>query len=194
MRCVQRFVLITFTAVFFCFPGHTVLTMAEEKVPDSEQAYLLTAETASKHRWSFSQLSTPELLAQAEPGTAGSDTDTGTSAADEEAKIAEALANPLSYLWLMFVQNDTYWYNGDILDRLGEDTKVMNTTLIQPVLSFQLTEKWKTIFRMSRQITWESLQSALTLNGRQGWVTSSCGRLFRNNTHPRLSGVSGRQS
>jgi len=67
--------------------------------------------------------------------------------ADEAAKIAEALANPLSYLWLMFTQNDTTWYDGDILDRLGEDTKVMNTTLIMPVLSIQLTEKWKTIFR-----------------------------------------------
>ena len=67
--------------------------------------------------------------------------------ADEAEKIAEALANPLSYLWLMFTQNDTMWYDGDILDRLGEDTKVMNTTLIMPVLSMQLTEKWKTIFR-----------------------------------------------
>ena len=67
--------------------------------------------------------------------------------ADEQAKIAEALANPLSYLWLMFTQNDTKWYDGDILDRLNEDTKVQNTTLIQPVMSMQLTEKWKTIFR-----------------------------------------------
>ena len=92
--------------------------------------------------WKFNR-----LLAQAEPGTAGPDTDAGTSKAEEQAKIAEALANPLSYLWLMFTQNDTIWYNGDILDRLGEDTKVMNTTLIMPVLSMQLTEKWKTIFR-----------------------------------------------
>jgi hypothetical protein len=70
-----------------------------------------------------------------------------SSEADELAKIAEALANPLSYLWLMFIQNDTTWYKGDILDRLNEDTKVMNTTLIQPVMPFQLTEKWKVIFR-----------------------------------------------
>jgi hypothetical protein len=41
----------------------------------------------------------------------------------------------------MFMQNDTYWYDGDILDRLGEDPKVMNTTLIMPALSLQLTEK-----------------------------------------------------
>lgn len=43
---------------------------------------------------------------------------------DEDAKIAEAMLNPLSYLWLMFTQNDTKWFDGDILDRLGEDTKV----------------------------------------------------------------------
>jgi hypothetical protein len=79
--------------------------------------------------------------------SSGSDSGTSTDEADEAAKIAEALANPLSYLWLMFTQNDTMWYDGDILDRLGEDTKVMNTTLIMPVLSMQLTEKWKTIFR-----------------------------------------------
>ena len=65
----------------------------------------------------------------------------------EEDQIAEALANPLSYLWLMFTQNDTIWYDGDIADALGEDAKVQNTLLIQPVLSFQLTKNWKTIIR-----------------------------------------------
>lgn len=92
------------------------------------------------------------LLAQAEPGAAGQTTaDSGTGAGskemDEDAKIAEAMLNPLSYLWLMFTQNDTKWFDGDILDRLGEDTKVQNTTLVMPVLSVQLTEKWKTILR-----------------------------------------------
>lgn len=43
--------------------------------------------------------------------------------------------------------NDTISYDGDLMDRLGEDSKVMNTTLLMPVLSMQLTEKWKTIFR-----------------------------------------------
>ena len=65
----------------------------------------------------------------------------------EEDKIAEALANPLSYLWLMFMQNDTIWFDGDLADDLGEDAKVQNTFLIQPVLSIQLTENWKTIMR-----------------------------------------------
>jgi hypothetical protein len=45
------------------------------------------------------------------------------------------------------IQNDTYWWDGDLLDFLDEDKKVMNTTLIQPVMSLQLTEKWKMIFR-----------------------------------------------
>jgi hypothetical protein len=92
------------------------------------------------------------LLAQTKPGSAGSmasgpDTGASTSEMDEQAKIAEAMLNPLSYLWLMFMQNDTSWYDGDILDRLGENTKAMNTTLLMPVLSIQLTEKWKTILR-----------------------------------------------
>ncbi len=65
----------------------------------------------------------------------------------EEDQIAEALANPLSYLWLMFTQNDTIWYDGDIADKLGEDARVQNTYLIQPVLSIQLTQNWKTIIR-----------------------------------------------
>ena len=73
--------------------------------------------------------------------------ETGTNEAEERAKLAEAMANPLSYLWLMFTQNDTKWYDGDIMDSLGEDSKIMNTTLLMPVLSMQLTEKWKTIFR-----------------------------------------------
>jgi len=147
MQKVYKLFTIAVIAVSISLTGFSSITLAEEKVPDSEQSYFLTAETASKHRWSFSHLSSSKLLAQAETGTAGSDTEAGTSEAKEAAKIAEALANPLSYLWLMFTQNDTMWYDGDILDRLGEDTKVMNTTLIMPVLSMQLTEKWKTIFR-----------------------------------------------
>ncbi len=62
-------------------------------------------------------------------------------------EIAELMANPFSYLWFGMIQNDTYWWDGDLLDELDEDKKVMNTTLIQPVMSLQLTETWKTIFR-----------------------------------------------
>ena len=62
-------------------------------------------------------------------------------------QIGELMANPFSYLWFGMIQNDTYVWDGDLLDFLDEDSKVMNTTLIQPVMSVQLTEKWKMIFR-----------------------------------------------
>jgi len=39
------------------------------------------------------------------------------------------------------------WYGGDLLDELGTSEKVMNTTLIQPVMPMQITEDWKMIFR-----------------------------------------------
>lgn len=64
-----------------------------------------------------------------------------------QAQINEMINNPLGELWLLFVQNDTTWYSGDALDFLGEDDKVFNTTTIQPVLPFQLTEEWKYILR-----------------------------------------------
>jgi hypothetical protein len=140
MQRARRFFLISVTAVMICFLGHTAPTIAEDRIPDSEQVDSLTRGADSKYR-----LFPSDLLAKAQPGTAGSDAD--TSEAEEQAKIAEALANPLSYLWLMFTQNDTTWYDGDLLDELDEDTKVQNTTLVQPVMSFQLTEEWKAIFR-----------------------------------------------
>jgi hypothetical protein len=136
-----------FATVFICFTGDAALALAEEKVPENEQTHYLTEERPFKYK-----LPSSLVLAQAEQGTDGS-TDTGpnagagTSEADEQAQIAEALANPLSYLWLMFTQNDTTWYDGDLLDQLGEDAKIQNTTLVQPVMSLQLTEKWKTILR-----------------------------------------------
>ena len=62
-------------------------------------------------------------------------------------QIAELMANPFSYLWFAMVQNDTYWWDGDLLDITNEDRKVMNTTVLQPVMAMQLTEEWKMIFR-----------------------------------------------
>ena len=38
----------------------------------------------------------------------------------EDDKIAAALANPLSYLWLLFSQNDSISYNGTALDQIGK--------------------------------------------------------------------------
>ena len=71
-------------------------------------------------------------------------------ASDQQAEmdaIGEAMANPLSYLWLLFTQHDLISYDGDILDNLGEDSQIQNSTLLMPVLSMQLTENWKTIVR-----------------------------------------------
>lgn len=84
------------------------------------------------------------------PGLALRDRGRQSDSSDEEddmAAIGEAMANPLSYLWLMFTQNDTISHSGDVLDALGEDDIVNNTFIIQPVLSVQLTEKWKTVLR-----------------------------------------------
>jgi hypothetical protein len=67
--------------------------------------------------------------------------------AEEMDQLGEAMANPLSYLWLLFTQNDTIWYDGEIAKRLGEDAKAQNTFMLNPVLSLQLTENWKAIIR-----------------------------------------------
>ncbi len=105
---------------------------------------------------SFTHISDPAvdfenstLLAQASVTAAA-----GETIAEEKegqmtaAEIGELMANPFSYLWFGMIQNDTYWYDGDLLDFLDEDdSKVMNTTLLQPVMSVQLTETWKAIFR-----------------------------------------------
>ena len=88
---------------------------------------------------------------------ANMETDSSTSAPDVAAEggaggpdldaIGEAMANPLSYLWLMFMQNDTIWNQGKALNRQNLDGKAQNVFMLNPVLSIQLTEKWKTIFR-----------------------------------------------
>lgn len=107
-------------AVLICFTGYTTMTMAEKKVPDNEKAYMQTKEMALNYQL---QLPSSMLMAQEIPGTADSASvpyiGASTDEMDEQAQIAEALANPLSYLWLIFMQNDTSWYDGDILDRLG---------------------------------------------------------------------------
>jgi hypothetical protein len=61
-------------------------------------------------------------------------------------EMGEMVANPLSYLWIGQLQNDTAWWKGDALDALDEDAKIMNTTTIQPVMAMQLTPRWKAIF------------------------------------------------
>ena len=92
-----------------------------------------------------------ELLFADASETSASDGNKASAASGKEEpseeEIAEAINNPLSYLYLLWVQNDTMWWSGDLLDKLDEDDKVMNTTLIQPIMPVQLTENWKAIFR-----------------------------------------------
>lgn len=89
------------------------------------------------------------LLAQAAtdlPEMGGSSV-SATKSEYTPAQINEMINNPLGELWMLFVQNDTTWYDGDALDFLGEDKKVFNTTTLMPVMPFQLTENVKWIFR-----------------------------------------------
>ena len=152
MRKANKYFWFIFAAVFICFAGYRDLTMAEERGSGSGKNYFFTEETAFVNKRDSFLFSSSILLAQGETGSTGSAAaEAGAGGAknnaDEQAQIAEALANPLSNLWLMFTQNDTKWYDGDLLDDLNEDTKVQNQFLIQPVMSIQLTEKWKSIFR-----------------------------------------------
>lgn len=97
-------------------------------------------------------LTEPSLMLAQSSGTATeneAEVPAGMSAEEQRdmAALGEAMANPLSNLWLLFSQLDTISYDGDVLDALGEDDVVNNTLLIQPVLSIQLTKEWKTVFR-----------------------------------------------
>lgn len=146
--------------------------MAAEHQATDDQTYLMSEKIPLNL-----QLKGAMVLAQAESTTAApSASESGgektLSEAEEQAAIAEALANPLSYLWLMFTQNDTTWYDGDIMDQLGEDAKIQNTTMLQPVMSFQLTDKWKSIVRPVIQInSFETVGNVDIASGSVGDVT-----------------------
>lgn len=92
-------------------------------------------------------IDSPVVLAQSDSSGAEAETAMSPEEQQEMAALGEAMANPLSNLWLLFSQLDTISYDGDVLDALGEDDVVNNTLLIQPVLSIQLTKEWKTVFR-----------------------------------------------
>ena len=105
----------------------------------------------------YADTDTPEPLsfqiADAGTGTVSSQQDDSEMAtADEkkaanggytDAEVAEMINNPLGKLWLLFIQNDYISYDGNLVkNRIGQ-----NTTLIQPVMPFQLTDNVKLIFR-----------------------------------------------
>ena len=59
-------------------------------------------------------------------------------------EIAEMINNPLSYLWMMAIQNDTFYYDGDVP---GADKVTVNRLMLMPVMPFQLTEDLKVVAR-----------------------------------------------
>ena len=87
-----------------------------------------------------------------------------TDEAAKMAKMAEAMNNPLGHLWMLFMQNDTIWYDGDALDLLDKDARVFNTFLFQPVLPMQLTEEWKWIFRPTIPINSFDVPDGVTIS------------------------------
>ncbi len=54
-------------------------------------------------------------------------------------QIAEMINNPLGYLWLLNVQSTVTWFSGALVDRAKPLGSAQSATLIQPVLSMQLT-------------------------------------------------------
>lgn len=123
---------------------------------DSTRPEMMDFATSRYDQNGLSGLSTPDAKWQSEVMLARA-LDTAAATEDMAAsgdygdmsldEIAELMANPFSYLWFGMVQNDTYWWDGDLLDALDKDKKVMNTTLIQPVMSLQFTSESRLIFR-----------------------------------------------
>jgi hypothetical protein len=62
---------------------------------------------------------------------------------DELAEISRKLDNPLSDLWMIFLQNDMSRYRGFPAD----GSQWVNSTVIQPVMPLSLTEDWNLITR-----------------------------------------------
>ena len=54
-------------------------------------------------------------------------------------QIAEMINNPLGHLWLLNVQSTITWFSGALVDRAKPLGSGQSSTLIQPVLSMQLT-------------------------------------------------------
>jgi hypothetical protein len=98
----------------------------------------------------LSQSQSKSMLAAATPAKTSTKTPEGATGGSHQytqAQINEMANNPLGELWMLFIQNDATFMDGDIVDFLGEDEKFFNTTTIEPVMPFQLTENWDYIFR-----------------------------------------------
>jgi hypothetical protein len=91
-----------------------------------------------------------------------------------EEQIAEMINNPLGYLWLLNVQNTTTWFSGRLVDRAKQLGSGQNSTLIQPVLSMQLTPGLRWLSRPIVPInSFELPRSYTTLTGEFGPTAGS---------------------
>ena len=72
----------------------------------------------------------------------------GVAQAEEEQltreQIAEMVNNPLSYLWMLAMQNDAIFMDGDID---GADKIKVNRFTVMPVMPMQMTDNYKLVFR-----------------------------------------------
>jgi len=151
--------------------------LAEEQVGGVESLNGRWSWESKQNNSPFFKDISPYTFAQSGSGESQVSNRVGMSAVEEEKQspggytdeeIAEMINNPLGNLWLLFTQNDTVWYEGDILDRLDEDNKAFNTLLINPVMPFQLTEGWKYVFRPIIPINSFKLPKDVTI-GRAGF-------------------------
>lgn len=60
----------------------------------------------------------------------------------EMADLATQSSNPVGSLWMMWLQNDMQLYEGPLGGK-----RIFNTTVFQPVMPVQLTDRWKVINR-----------------------------------------------
>lgn len=61
----------------------------------------------------------------------------------QEEGVADRIINPFSDLWLLSMQSEFQWYDGSITDK----KRLVNITLIQPVMPVALTENWRMVVR-----------------------------------------------
>jgi hypothetical protein len=86
--------------------------------------------------------------------------------ADQTAAVAEALANPLSSLWIMFAQNDTIWMDGDTLDNVD----IATGTVPGPMaLAVNITDNW--VFGAVAQHWWSfAVEDTINVQTSQGKI------------------------
>ncbi len=58
-------------------------------------------------------------------------------------EMSKKLDNPLSDLWMVWMQNDNFHYNGDI----SSEDRTLNVTYFEPVISIPINDKWNLVNR-----------------------------------------------